>query len=273
MVWMEQSGREQSEFHGFFDAIEGLLVVTYDHLEGLPGGDAADAADAADGRLVDLRTTLEGALRVFRRWSMKPEKCTRRDKEFTMQDVDDVCAYVMEAMALVQTTDSVCSVALANLRVVLRTAQRMFANIDKQITVRVVQIAAGARTEHAATPHTINGDHTVQGAVRQAYAAFPGACLRVVRRRGVIARLPLWDRTPHGCAFFSRDKYDMLQAGDEIDIEVEDVRPDGAEAAPAERVPWGAFGGGPDEYERRPAGAQAGLVGDWLHQLQALQYG
>ena len=178
-----------------------------------------------------------------------------------MQNVEDVCAYVMEAMALVGMTDSV---SLNNLRVVLRTAQRIFQNIDKQITVRIVQIAAGRRTEYAGRRHTINGDHTVQQAVKEQYAAFPGACRRVEQRRG---QLPLWDRTPHGCVFFSRVVYDMVAAGDEIDIEVEDVCPGGPEAAAGCAV-VSEFGGvecnGPPSG---PGGQQARLVCDWLREL------
>ena len=182
-----------------------------------------------------------------------------------MQNVEDVCAYVMEAMALVGMTDSV---SLNNLRVVLRTAQRIFQNIDKQITVRIVQIAAGRRTEYAGRRHTINGDHTVQQAVKEQYAAFPGACQRVVQRRGAgLLGLHLWDRTPHGCAFFSRDKYDMMNEGDVIDIEVEDVCPGGPEAAAGCAV-VSEFGGvecnGPPSG---PGGQQARLVCDWLREL------
>ena len=220
---MEQSEREQRQFNDFFSEIEALLQVTYDRVN--------TCGSDADGRLVDLIVAIECALRVFMRLSKK-RPWTRIEKEFTMENVNDVCAFVMEAIALVGTTDSE---SLDKLRVVLRTAQRMFGNIDKQITVRVVYISEGVRTYHTPTTYMINADRTVQRAVKQQYAAFPGACQRVVYRHGFV-QLDLWDRTPHKCAFFSRDKYDMVEAGGEIDIVVEHVCPDGPKAAPAWRA-------------------------------------
>ena len=210
VLWMEQSEREQRRFNDFFSEIVALLQETYDHVN---AG-------------VDLRVAIEGALRVFMRLSLKKIP-TRREKEFTMEDVNDVCAFVMEAIALVGTTDSE---SLEKLRVVLRTAQRMFGNIDKQITVRVVYISEGVRTNLTPTTYMINADRTVQRAVKEQYAAFPGACQRVVYRHGP-RQFELWNRTS---ALFSRDTYDMVEAGGEIDIVVEHVCPAGPKAAPAD---------------------------------------
>ena len=218
VLWMEQSEREQRRFNDFFSEIEASLQVTYDRVN-VGGSDA-------DGRLVDLRVAIERALRVFMRLSKKIP-WTRREKEFTMENVNDVCAFVMDAIALVGTTDGE---SLEKLRVVLRTAQRMFGNIDKQITVRVVYISEGVRTNLTPTTYMINADRTVQRAVKEQYAAFPGACQRVVYRHGLL-QFELWNRTS---ALFSRDTYDMVEAGGEIDIVVEHVCPAGPKAAPAD---------------------------------------
>ncbi len=135
--------------------------------------------------------------------------------------MQDVCAYVMGALPLVPARHSQ---SLERLRVVMRAAQRRFQTVDKRVTVRVVDVTGGVRTEHAPIAHTVNGDKTVQQAVRETYPAFPSACQRVVLRR---LGLDLWDRSPHGCAFYSGDRYATIREGDEIDIEVQIEKPEG----------------------------------------------
>ena len=81
----------------------------------------------------------------------------------------------------------------------------------------------------------------------------------------------LWERTPRGCAFFSRDMYDMISEGDDVVIEVEIGRPDGpgyrqvrlpgAGAAAADGSSPHASGGAGAEAG---AGAAAGIAADCM---------
>jgi hypothetical protein len=238
-----------SVFDAFFDEIQALLELTYDCFK-------ADAeAHPEDAVLRDLAMDVEYALSVFCRhrgsgWTRRPKE----QVEFDMQHVEDVCAYVMGAIPVVPARHGE---SLEQLRVVIRAAQRRFRNVDKTVTVRLVDSTGGVRNEHPPTTHTINAEHTVQQVVRATYPAFPGACRRVVlRRRG----LNLWDRTPHGCAFFSRDRYDTLRGGDEVDIEVETEKPDGPSFFQARLPERGAAGGGHSAHEPAvAAGAAAGI--------------
>jgi hypothetical protein len=158
---------------------------------------------------------------------------------FTMENVEDVCSYVMEAIPLVPVRESE---SLERLRVVHRTAQRRFQNIDKEIRIKIVEWTDHSRTDYAFSVHKINAEHTVQAAVRQEYAAFPAACRRVVLRRGRgLYGVNLWDLSAHGDAFFSRDKYDFINAGHVAEIEVSRMRQDGPEAQAPGRAVVGDF--------------------------------
>jgi hypothetical protein len=175
----------------------------------------------------------------------------------TMENVEDVCSYVMEAIPLVPVRESE---SLERLRVVLRTAQRRFQNIDKEIRIKIVEWTDHVRTDHAFLVHTINAEHTVQAAVRQEYAAFPAACRRVVLRRGGGPYgAKLWDLSAHGDAFFSRDQYEFINAGDVVEIEVSRMRPDGPVAQAAGRTVVGDFGDG--EVMTRMRSLLARLIG------------
>jgi hypothetical protein len=205
-----------SVFDAFFDDIQALLEVTYDCFK-------KDAEAHPDNELLEnLTEDVECALNVFCRH--RSSGWTRRTKDkvkFNMQDVEDVCDYLIGTIPLVPPQHSE---SLERLRVVMREAQRRFRNIDKTIRVRLVESTEGVRTEHAPTTYTINLDKTVQQAVHQTYPAFPGACRRVGLRGRA---LRLWDPTPHGSAFFSKDLYDTIQDGDEVDVEVEIEKPNG----------------------------------------------
>jgi hypothetical protein len=62
---------------------------------------------------------------------------------------------------------------------------------DKRIGVSVAEYDGYSTTFGEATEHRVNGTHTVQAAVREAYAGFPKRCLRVkVRRNGTYVLLP-----------------------------------------------------------------------------------
>ncbi len=63
---------------------------------------------------------------------------------FTMENVEDVCSYVMEAIPLVPVRGSE---SLERLRVVLRTVQRRFQNIDKEIRIKIVEWTDHVRTD------------------------------------------------------------------------------------------------------------------------------
>jgi hypothetical protein len=222
-----------SVFDVFFDEIQALLELTHDCFK-------EDAeAHPEDRVLQDLTMDVTYALEVFCRHTDSGWSRTQKQwREFNMLDVEDVCTYVRAAILVVPERHSE---SLERLRVVMRAAQRRFQNIDKTIRVRLVELTGDVETENPPTTHTINAEHTVQQAVRATYAAFPGACQRVVLRRGV---LRIWDRTPHGDDFFSRDIYDTIWDGDEVDIEVETEKPDGPGFFQTQLPERGAAGGG-----------------------------
>ena len=116
----------------------------------------------------------------------------------------------------------------------------------KRILVRVVARAADGWTESVYREHRVDGEHTVQEAVRAEYAAFPGACVRVgVRRAGALLGEDVWERDEGADAFWRAELYDAIVEGDEVDIVVAVERPGGP------RQDWPGRGAG---------GAQAARV-------------
>ena len=245
---------------------------------------ADKAAHPDDKAVLNLKMKIEYALHVFMRYRAREKHWVRRqvgdvgwrhrtggpnavgEGGFTMQDVGDVCAYVMECMPLVPER---LIASLESLRAVLRTAQDTFGNIDKRITVRIVEWVGDVRTVRGGAAYTINEDYTTQQAVRQEYPAFPGdACRQVVLRRGVLrTRLNLWDRTPYGREVWSRDQYEMISDGDVIEIEVCVRRPLGPEPVGAGRptlVDWDD-----EDYDSGlpPGGAKGRRLCDLLREL------
>jgi len=220
-------------------------------------------AHPEDEVLLDLAMDVTYALEVFCRHTDSGWSRTQKQwREFNMLDVEDVCTYVRAAILVVPERHRE---SLERLRVVMRAAQRRFQNIDKTIRVRIVELTGDVETENQPTTHTINAEHTVQQAVRATYPAFPGACRHVVLKRA--GGLHLWDRTPHGCAFFSRDRYDTIRDGDEVDIEVETEKPDGPGFFQARLPGAGAAGGGHSAHEP-PIGPQARRVLELLQKLK-----
>jgi hypothetical protein len=105
--------------------------------------------------------------------------------------------------------------------------------MDKAIRVRVVEVGDD-RTAYAWQDYTINMEYTLQQAVRATYAAFPGACQKVVVTNpmnpgvGVI----VWDRDTSDASWM-RDKYDTIRAGGNVEIWVRTWQPDGGDWAGA----------------------------------------
>jgi hypothetical protein len=105
----------------------------------------------------------------------------------------------------------------------------------------------------------------VQQAVRATYPAFPGACRAVVLRS--YGGLHLWDRTPQNAAWFSKDQYDTIRDGEEVDIEVELEKPDGPGFLQTQLPERGAAGGGHSAHEPE-IGPQAKRVLELLRELK-----
>ena len=103
------------------------------------------------------------------------------------------------------------------------------AYIDKDITVRIEEWGRGASQVYRDKPDTINGDRTVQQAVKEAYPPFPkGGCRRVVCISGDHV-LFLWSPTEPGKETWERDLYNRISEGDVIKIEVAISHPEGPE--------------------------------------------
>ncbi len=136
---------------------------------------------------------------------------------------------------------------------------------DKRIGVSVAEYDGYSTTFKAATEKIVNGTHTVQAAVREAYAAFPQRCLRVkVRRNGEFEDRALWYPGDPDVVW-RRELYDVIADGDEVVIVVSVYMSDGPRKA-AEGAE--ALGGGRSPEEVKAAGPQgAWVVADLLREL------
>jgi hypothetical protein len=137
------------------------------------------------------------------------------------------------------------------------------ARADKRIGVSVAKYDGFSTTYRDATENTVNGTHTVQAAVREAYPAFPTKCLRVkVKRNGEFEDRALWYPWDPDVVW-RRELYDVIADGDEVVIVVSDYMPGGpsrAEEGVAARPPWDD-GGGRSERAAGPLGAR--VVSHW----------
>ena len=111
---------------------------------------------------------------------------------------------------------------------------------DKHIQVRVVEFDGHFFTNHAFQEKTINDRHTVQAAVLEVYAAFPGRCARVnVWTPGAQRRVEVYRRNGRRpedeLSWGMRDLYGMVVEGDEVEIVLFVMKPWGPDARYAER--------------------------------------
>jgi hypothetical protein len=138
---------------------------------------------------------------------------------------------------------------------------------DKRIGVSVAEYDGYSTTFKPATEKIVNGTHTVQAAVRAAYAAFPQRCLRVkVRRNGEFEDRALW-YPGDSMEVWGRELYDAIAEGDEVVIVTRLYVPDGprkAEEGVAARGEWDD-GGRRSERAAGPLGAR--VVADLLEEL------
>jgi hypothetical protein len=110
------------------------------------------------------------------------------------------------------------------------------------IRVRVVE-REDRRRAYAWQDYTIDGEYTLQEAVRATYPAFPGACEAVVVTDatdpggGVV----VWDRDTENASWMG-DKYERIRAGAKVEIWVRTWQPDGGDWAGAGKAAVGPKG-------------------------------
>jgi len=227
----------QCILHDFYDEIEQRLVNTYyDLKEDTTVYDINKTFDELSfpeiGEKTDydsLLSRLTSALKVFMR--LKYGRWERKSKDdskikYDWEDVNEVINDIMAAIPLVPARHDESK---KRLREIMAEAQRRYKIIDKRIAVwirerrwRVHQGPWGRHQyfikHYQPVTHTINFDHSVEQAVQSMYPAFPGACQKVVLRRG---NRTLWQKTPQGDGLFHGAEYEDITAGDEITIELE----------------------------------------------------
>jgi hypothetical protein len=159
----------------------------------------------------------------------------------------------------------------------------MFANINKAITVRLVEFDGRTKIYHSTT-HIINANHTIQEAVTQEYTAFPGVCQRITVRRALDSHnFLIFERPSPGSkeytpadtdatsTFFTEDQYEYLKNGDTVSIVVDGRKPGGPqEVAPDHEIFVGPMD---DPYNWSPVGFGGGRGPDTLQDMRTcLQY-
>jgi hypothetical protein len=142
----------------------------------------------------------------------------------------------------------------------------MEARADKTIGVSVAEFDGFSTTYGAAREHRVNGTHTVQACVREAYAAFPQRCLRVkVRRNGEYIDGALWSPGDPEVVW-RRELYERIADGDEVVIVTRLYVPDGPGKAAEGAEARGEWDDKP--VAERAAGPQrARVVADLLREL------
>jgi hypothetical protein len=221
----------------FFDEIEKRLVDTYDDLKkDTTVYEEKQTLDELSLSLPQLRerncykSLLEGvrsALEVFMILDPNDGMWKRNAKcNCDWEDVTWVINWITGAIPLVPARHEESD---KRLREIMAVAQRRYKIIDKRIAVwireRTWRVHQGPWGRHQyfikhyqPVTHTINFDHSVKQAVKSMYPAFPGACQKVVLRRG---NRTLWQKTPQGDGSFHEAEYEDITAGDEITIELE----------------------------------------------------
>jgi hypothetical protein len=129
-------------------------------------------------------------LNIFMQYSIKQNSWSRLESADTRMAVDVFCRDIMLCVSWGCGEIGgrwLESVWLQSLQRVMRTAQEMFQNINKQITVCIWDHTQHGDNMSTPTPHIINAEHTLQEAICQEYAVFPGRCQLIQ------LRLPVYD--------------------------------------------------------------------------------
>ena len=90
---------------------------------------------------------------------------------------------------------------------------------DKRIRVRVAEFDGHGYTYYDWQEKTINDRHTVEAAVREVYAPFPGYCSRVeLRRPGAQVGFNVYRCMEDRKMRWAEDLYKMVMENDEVEI-------------------------------------------------------
>jgi hypothetical protein len=139
---------------------------------------------------------------------------------------------------------------------------------DKSVRVRVVTLDGFSREYGAWTTYTINAGHTLQQAVQEAYPLFPGNCYKVYSRRaGERLGETLWK--PEGYWDWSEDLYNSVWEGDEVEIDVHELKPGGPRQDWARRTPPGEYDYEEADGAHKSRGPQRARLGELLQRLRA----
>ena len=138
--------------------------------------------------LVHIHDQMKNALNIFMQYSIQQNSWRRLESADTRMAVDVFCRNVMLCVSWGRGEIGgrwLESVWLHGLQRVMRTAQEMFQNINKEITVCIWDHTGHGDNMSTPTPHIINAEHTLQEAIRQEYGVFPGRCQLIQLRRPV----------------------------------------------------------------------------------------
>jgi len=229
VLWMEEVTAEtQQNINAFFTENAGRLQQAFTAVEARqpePESFWERAPTKQDEALAALYLKLQSACMRGSKYNKRENIWEVRRGVRTWEEVAFVCDHVMEAMRM-PATDAACKVEL---RAVLRSAQEKFGNIDKAISIRLVEFDWGHLTLQPETYNaTINEDKTVQQAVGEVY---PNVLNGVIKQIDIIregSRRFLW-LLQNGDTWLTEDLYDRLEDGDELQIVFEYQLPSGTD--------------------------------------------
>jgi hypothetical protein len=222
----------------------------------------AEIQENTSSVLVHIHDQIKNALNIFMQYSIQQNSYRRLESADTRMAVDIFCRNVMLCVSWGRGEIAgrwLESVWLHGLQRVMRIAQEMFQNINKQITVCIWDHTQHGDNTYTPTPHIINAEHTLQEAIRQEYGVFPGRCQLIQLRRPVyddnnvqvpgglaavaaglhprpiviFERSHAWDVNytqrdkDETSAFFMQCLHMNLRTGDEVTIILDGRKPDG----------------------------------------------
>jgi len=226
----------------FWDSIEQDMLRAYQSLMEHPSS-------------AFVHENMEFAVRFFMTYD-KSEKAWIRMRCASVDTRETVDYFCRHVMCCVSMGCGECRVRGVNLKwvqklqTVMALAQTMFQNINKEVAVGIERWDGRRRWYETTKTHIINAKHTIQEAVTQEYAAFPGLCLRLYVQRqttrgtpghtGMFERAKPWPRAipgdaAAGTSFFMEHWYSRLRNGDVVRILLDDRVPGG----PAQGEPPG----------------------------------
>jgi hypothetical protein len=169
----------------FWDKSEQNMLESYQRL-------MAEQVEHPSSVLTGVEHRMEIALKSFMRYSRR-DKSWRRMQEadvHTRLRVDHFCGNVMACVSMGRgecRERGVENVWVQRLQTVMGIAQRMFQNINEEITVGIVEWEGHTHNTLRDTPttHIINTKHTLQETVSEEYAVFPGMCWFILKTPGL----------------------------------------------------------------------------------------